>query len=122
MNLKELKEKIENFNISYDYEQNYCDLYNAVIDYENETQNFIGLSDAFNDFVNYDLAEEIARNELDNGGLVRLYYFLGDANLNNNIFKINGYGNLEDIDIDDFNYLKEELLDIINDNLEEEEE
>lgn len=122
MNLKELKEKIENFNISYDYEQNYCDLYNAVVDYENETQNFIGLSDAFNDFVNYDLAEEIARNELDNGGLVRLYYFLGDANLNNNIFKINGYGNLEDIDIDDFNYLKEELLDIINDNLEEEEE
>lgn len=122
MNLKELKEKIENFNIGYDYEQNYCELYNAVIDYENETNNYIGLSELFNDFVNYDFAEEIARNELDNGGLIRLYYFLGDANLNNNIFKINVYGNLEDINIDDFNYLKDELLELINDNLEEEEE
>lgn len=118
MNLKELKEKIENINMGYDYEQNYCDLYNAVVDYENETQHFFGLTDLFNDFITYDLAEELAKNELERNGLLRLYYFLGDANLNYDIFKLNAYGNLQDINIDDFNCLKEEIIDKINDELE----
>lgn len=114
MDLKELRKTIENIEIGYDYEENYCNLYNACIDYENDTQNF-DFDYLFEDFISYDMAEEIAKNEIDQGGLKRLYYFLGDANLNNDIFKINGYGNLEDVTIDDFKYLKEEILEIIKD-------
>lgn len=116
--LKELKEKIENIEIGYDYEEAYTELKNTVIDYMNDTQDwdfeYIG-----EDIIDYELAEMQAKNELEHGGLIRLYYFLGDANLNNELFRINGYGNLENIDIDDLNNMKEEIIDLINDKLEE---
>lgn len=116
--LKELKEKIENIKVGYDYEETYTNLKNTVIDYMNKTQDwdfeYIG-----EDIIDYELAEDQAKYELENSGLVRLYYFMGDANLNNELFKINGYGNLENIDIDDLNNMKEEILDLINDKLEE---
>ena len=116
--LKELKEKIENIEVSYDYEETYTKLKNAIIDYMNDTQDwefeYIG-----EDIIDYELAEDQAKYKLENGGLARLYYFMGNANMNNELFKINGYGNLEDIDIDDLNNMKEEILDLINDKLEE---
>ena len=119
MKLEELKDKIEEIEITYDYEDTYNNLYNTVIDYENDTQDW-GFDYLFEEYVSYDLAEDIAKNELENGGLVRLYYFLGDANLNNDMFRINGYGNLEDINKDDLECLKNDILDIINNKLEEE--
>lgn len=119
MKLEELKDKIEEIEITYDYEDTYNNLYNTVIDYENDTQDW-DFDYLFEEYVSYDLAEDIAKNELESGGLVRLYYFLGDANLNNDMFRINGYGNLEDIDKDDLEYLKDEILNIINNKLEEE--
>jgi hypothetical protein len=119
MKLEELKDKIEEIEITYDYEDTYNNLYNTVIDYENDTQEW-DFDYLFEEYVSYDLAEDIAKNELENGGLVRLYYFLGDANLNNDMFRINGYGNLEDINKEDLEYLKDEILNIINNKLEEE--
>lgn len=118
--LRELKERVENIEITYDYEDTYYNLRNTIIDYMNETQNFdfdyIG-----ENIIDYELAKEQAKYELEQGGLIRLYYFLGDANLNNNLFKVDGYGNLEDIDISDLEYMKEEILDLINDKLAESE-
>lgn len=119
MTLEELKNKIENIEIDYDYDATYRNLYNACIDYMNDSQEW-DFEYIFEDFIDYDTAEEIAKQELENGGLIRVYYMLGDANLNNELFKINGYGNLEDIDIDDLRYIKEEILDVINDKLKEE--
>lgn len=119
MKLEELKDKIEEIEITYDYEDTYKNLYNTVIDYENDTQDW-DFDYLFEEYVSYDLAEDIAKNELENGGLVRLYYFLGDANLNNDMFRINGYGNLEDINKDDLECLKDEILNIIDNKLEEE--
>lgn len=116
--LRELKERIENIKINYDYEESYTNLYNTVIDYMNDTQDF-DLEYLFEDFIDYGTAEEIAKNELTNGGLVRLSYYLGDVNLNDEIFKLDGYGNLENIDIDDLNNLKDEILENINDKLAE---
>lgn len=116
--LKELKEKIENIEIGYDYGEVYTELKNTVIDYMNDTQDW-DFDSIGEDIIDYELAEMQAKNELENGGLIRLYYFLGDANLNNELFRINGYGNLEDLDIDDLNNMKEEILDLINDKLEE---
>ena len=117
MDLKELKEKIENIEITHDYENSYTDLYNAVIDYMDETQDF-DFEYLFDDIIDYEMAEERARYELENGGLVRLYYFLGDINCNNDIFRINAYGNLEEINIDDLEDLKQEIIDKINEKIE----
>ena len=118
MTLEELKNKIENIEIDYDYDTTYRNLYNACNDYMNESQKW-DFDYIFEDFIDYDTAEEIAKQELENGGLIRVYYMLGDANLDNELFKINGYGNLEDIDIDDLRYIKEEILNVINDKLKE---
>lgn len=117
MDLKELKEKIENIEITYDYEKSYTDLYNTVIDYMNETQDS-DFEYLFDDIIDYEMAEERAKYELESGGLVRLYYFLGDVNCNNDIFKIDGYGNLAEIHIDDLEDLKQEIIDKINEKLE----
>lgn len=123
MNLEELKNKIEEIDITYDYDETYTNLYNTIIDYENETQDW-DFEYIFEDYISYDVAEDIARNELDRngGGLIRIYYFLGDANMNNDLFKINGYGNLEDVDIDDLKDIKERILDEIESKLKEEED
>lgn len=116
--LRELKERVENIEITYDYEDTYCNLRNTIIDYMNETQDFdfdyIG-----ENIIDYELAKEQAKYELEQGGLIRLYYFLGDANLNNNLFRVDGYGNLEDIDISDLENMKEEIIYLINDKLAE---
>lgn len=118
--LKELKERIENVKINYNYEESYKNLYNTVIDYMNDTQDF-DLEYLFEDFIDYETAEDIAKNELNNGGLIRLKYYLGDTNLNDEIFKLDGYGNLENITIDDINNLKDEISENINDKLAESE-
>lgn len=115
--LRELKERIEKIESSYDYEEYYRELYNTTINYMNDTQEF-DFEYLFEDIIDYDSAEDYAKQELENGGLVRLYYFLGDANLNKNIFKIDGYGNLTDINKDDLDYIKEELLNEIDRKIE----
>lgn len=119
--LEELKERIEGIEITYDYDQTYTDLLNATIDYQNDTQTW-DFEYLFEDIIDYEIAEDIAKRELEEGGLIRLYYFLGDANLNNEIFKIDGYGNLTDIEKSDLEYIKEEILNIIDEKMEEESE
>ena len=119
MELREFKERIENIDITFDYDETYNNLYNACIDYMNESQDF-DLEYLFEDFIDYDIAEEMAKQEIENGGLIRIYYFLGDANLNDSLFKIDGYGNLTNVYKDDLEYLKEQIIDNINDKLESE--
>lgn len=122
MELKELKEKIEKIDTNtYDYDQIYHDLYNTCIDYMNDNNYEVDFEDLFDEIVSYDMAEERARYELENGGLVRLYYFLGDVNCNDNMFRIDVYGNLQEVTKEDLDQLKEDILDRINDKLESEE-
>ena len=109
MTKQELKNKIENIEITYDYEDSYTKLYNTVIDYMTENQDF-KLEYLFADFLYYDSAEDRAKWELERGGLIRLYYFLGDTDPREDLFKINGYGNLENISKADLDYLKEQIL------------
>lgn len=121
MDLKELKDKIEKIEITYDYEETYSNLYNTCIEYMNETQDF-DLDYLFEEFINYEEAEERTKYELENYGLERLTYFLGDTTFYmQNLFKINAYGNLENITKEDLEMLKEDLINCINDKLESEE-
>ena len=116
--LQDLRDKINEIEITYDYDETYTDLRNTCIDYMNETQDW-KLDYYFEDFVDYEIAEDIARDQLERGGLIRLYYFLGDANLNNSMFRIDGYGNLEDVDITDLQFLKDEIIEYIDDAIKE---
>ena len=122
MDLKELKDKIEKIEITYDYdyEEIYSNLYNTCIEYMNETQDF-DLDYLFEEFINYEEVEERAKYEIENNGLMRLQYFLGDTTFYmQNLFRINGYGNLENITREDLEMLKEELIDNIDNKLESE--
>lgn len=110
-NLKELKERIEKAE-SWDYNEYYTEMRNATIDYMNDTQTW-DFDEMFESVIDYELAEEQAKYELEQGGLVRLYYFLGNANCNNDLFRIDGYGNLEDITKEDLDIIKEEILEKI---------
>ena len=109
MNKLEFLEKIKNVEISYDLEYTYNKLYDLWMDYLYDTNDY-EFEYLFNEFCSYDLVEDIAKNELENGGLIRLYYFLGNADLTENIFKIDGYGNLENIEKSDLEYIKYELI------------
>ena len=48
MNIKELKNKIEEIDVTYDYNQTYTDLLNACIEFQNETQCW-GFEELFNE-------------------------------------------------------------------------
>jgi hypothetical protein len=111
MNKLEFLEKVKNVEIDYhiDFEETYNVLYDLWMDYLYDTNDY-SLEYVFSDFCSYELAEDIAKNELETSGLISLYYFLGNADLTENIFKINGYGHLENIDKSDLEYIKQELI------------
>lgn len=124
MKLKDLKDKIENIKVSWDYEDTYNKLHNACIDYQNDTQDFsVDLDSPFDEIFTCDVVEEIAKQELEQGGLSRLYYFMGNVNFaTQNLIRINAYGNCEEIKHDDLQLLKETILDNINYALKKEDE
>lgn len=123
--LLKVKEKLENLknNLSYDLEENYCNLVNTLIDYDNETQgnNSIYLYDLLQesyDFIDNELLEELAKNEIKFGGVERLRYFLNDT-YNDDLYLINGYGNLENVDNEKMKEAIEFVIDEINHKLDD---
>lgn len=105
-----LYDAIEDIEISYDYEETYNKLYNTMYDFWDEEKEYIG-EDLFMDYISCDIAKEMAKQELESGGLVRLWYFMGDVNFNTaEMLKVNAYGNLEELDKDDLEYLQDALL------------
>lgn len=120
MTIKELKKKIEKIDVTFDYNETYTNLLNTIIDYENETQDW-DFDYLFEDFIDYEMAEERAKWELENGGLERLRYYINDTTFfGNEIFRIDGYGNLTNIYKDDLEYLKSEIIDIIDGKIKNE--
>ena len=63
------------------------------------------------DIVSLDTAEEIAKHELDEGGLLRLKCFLDGVSLTEDYYYIDGYGNLQNITKD---WVEMQLEDIID--------
>lgn len=95
--------KIIEDNMSYDYEEEYKKIYNAcsnddeILSYLEE-QNYITTED-----------EERVISE-NSDSIDRLRYFIGDTH-SADVYRIDGYGNLENIDIDDLKGLCEDLID-----------
>lgn len=115
-------EKLEELknNLSYDWEQDYCDMVNTMIDYDNEAQDNLYLYDHLRDCVEFVTWEDMeylisqCENDVD-----RLRCFIGDT-YSADIYKLDGYGNLENVDKSDFEYCIEEAIDILETSLKEE--
>lgn len=107
MDLKEklldLKNSLENYDITL-YEW-YCDLYNLCSEYDIEWY--------LDDIRNVDDVEEIAKMELENWWLARLYYFMWDVNWNSaEIVRLDGYWNCKELYFWD-------MIDIIDEIIED---
>lgn len=115
MKKEELLKNIKGVKITYDFEETYNKLYNYVIDYMNDTQDF-ELDELFSEYVDYYTAEEYAKNQLEQGGFARLQCCIENINFyNDNIFRINAYGNIEDITKKDLECLKDEIIERLED-------
>lgn len=117
--LEELRERIENINIGYDYENCYCELRNATIDYENDTQDFI-FDYTFDEYVDDEILEQLVEYNLTEHGIWAVRNLLSDINyLDDNIYKVDAYGYGHNIDIDNLKSLKENILETIDYELKE---
>ncbi len=100
--------------VSYYHEVVYTDIRNIVTDYMNDSQDF-SCEELFNDFIDSELVEgEIAHILADGQGLQRIKYFLGDCHLNNDIFILDGYGNLRDLELSDIKNLIDEIINTLS--------
>ena len=116
--LKAYLEDLKKTEITYDYEDSYHKLYNLGRYYEDNEEDYL-FCDLWEEYIDYDLAETLAKHELETGGLIRLYYFMSGCNFNNEIYRLNVYGNLEDISKEDLECLKQEMIDRINKKIED---
>ena len=90
-------------------EEKFKKIYDLSQDWMRETKNY-DIESCFDDYYNYETVEERTKNELERGGLERLYYFLQPVdNLNAEYFRVNAYGNLSNIDDYDIYYLVEDI-------------
>lgn len=120
-----IKETIKNFeelkeNLTYDKEENYCNLVNIAIDYDNEAQDDLYLYDTIQELCNF-VDEEILQQlikENAKDGLSRLRYFINNT-YDDTIYKLDGYENLENVDNSDFEYCIDECIEKLKTKLEE---
>lgn len=98
MTTKELISKMQGakWYEAYDEALSYC------IEKQGELDLDLGIIDS-------DYAEEIAKMELEKGGLMRLRFFLGDTEATSDYYRIDAYGNLQDIDREDIECWLDEI-------------
>lgn len=116
--LKELKKRIEEIDITYDYEQTYCDLINATIDYQNETQDWC-FEEIFEEYTDDELLSYAVKDNLERFGVWAVKNLLDDIKDECGVYKIDVYGYGHDITDDDLKDIKNQILEIINDKLAE---
>lgn len=116
MSVKNFYEDICNVAINYDKDDydTYNEIYNICANYESECD----CMEFFNDFIDYDTAEDIACERLKDYGLNGIKCFIGDCYLDADLFKLNGDGNLENITIDTLEILREDILKAIEAQME----
>lgn len=96
--IEELRKVKENLKNNYD-EKNYCDMINAMIDYDNESQDNLYLYDnamEHYNFIDNEILEQYITSELKEYGVERIRYILGDT-VNSEVYILDAYGNLENV-------------------------
>lgn len=118
--LEQLKKEVENIEIGYDLEKTYCNLINATIDYQNETQTW-DFESIFEDYVDDEILKYQVEYNLKEFGVWAVKNLLDDIKEECGIYKIDVYGYGHDITIEDLEDIKAQILDVINDLQSEEE-
>ena len=88
--IKELKD-----NLGYDNEENYCNMINIMIDYDNEAQDNLYLYDTTQDlveFVDDESLEYYIDYQIKNFGKNRLFYMFNNVNNVCGLYVVDGYG------------------------------
>lgn len=119
--IKKLKE-IKNNLAAQTNEQNYCDMVNAMIDYDNEDQDNLYLYDTtleYYDFIDNELLEDYITQQLKDYGVDRVRCILNDT-YNDDIYYIDAYGNLKNVSDDIFEECIDNAIKILEDSIEEE--
>lgn len=112
--LEGLKEKLK----TMIYDDIYSELNNICWEYDDCdcSENRLYLLDMLNGYnivSDDELEDYIIPNELKEGGLQRLRYFLNDCDLSFNLYRIDSYGNLENVSDDLFIEIIDELIDLL---------
>lgn len=107
--LKQLKNEIESINIGYDLEKDYCDLINATIDYQNETQTW-DFEYIFEEYIDDEILKDTIEYNLKEYGVWAVRNLLDDIKDENGIYRIDAYGYGHDITTEDLEEIKEEIL------------
>lgn len=120
--LGQLKKEVENIEIGYNLEETYCNLINATIDYQNETQNWY-FEGIFEDYIDDEILKGQVEYNLKEFGVWAVKNLLDDIKDECGIYKIDVYGYGHDITIEDLKDIKAQILDVIDviDDLESEE-
>lgn len=107
--LKQLKKEVESIEIGYDLEKTYCDLINATIDYQNETQNW-QFEYIFEEYIDDEILKYQVEYNLKEFGVWAVRNLLDDIKNECGIYKIDAYGYGHDITSEDLEEIKEEIL------------
>lgn len=105
-------------------EQNYCDMVNTMIEYDNEAQDDIYLYDSMMEryeFIDNELLEGYITSQLKDYGVERLRYILNDTS-DDNIYYLDAYGNLENVDNDIFEDCINNAIEQLEEAIKEESE
>lgn len=118
--LKEIKSNLA----AQTNEKNYCDMINAMIDYDNEAQDNLYLYDntlEYYDFIDNELIEDYITQQLKEYGVDRVRCILNDT-YDDDIYYIDAYGNLNNVSDDIFEECIDNAIKILEDAIEEESE
>ena len=116
--LEQLKNEVENINIGYDLEKDYCDLINATIDYQNETQTW-DFEYIFEEYIDEEILKYQIEYNLKEFGVWAVKNLIDDIKDECGIYRVDAYGYGHDITQEDLEEIKEQILDTIN-NINEE--
>lgn len=100
-------------NLSYNYENDYCDMVNIMIDYDNEAQDDLYLYDNVREtieFIGDEDLEYYVDYQIKNFGYDRLFYMFNNVNNVCGLYVVDGYGNLRDVEQDDIIYCIDETI------------
>ena len=112
--LEEVKRNLYN----NDNETNYCNMINTMIDYDNEAQDELYLTDRCREMLEI-VDDETLQYYLDyqfkNFGMERVPCIFANVDHSASIYKINGYGNLENVNDNDLECCIDEAIDTLKD-------